>query len=143
MKNFLEHLRYILILFNSISPFWLAPETAPENVNVEHLTHDSVLVTWDRLPEELSGYTVYVRHYKDEYDWHDDGELGRSINVSSSESHVVLNNVEGGRRYQVSVAAFTVDWGPRSDWETFMVGKYGFKLVVDTITQYFKTVLLW
>lgn len=123
MKKFLELLRYILILFTSIYLFWLAPETAPENVNVEHLTHDSVLVTWDRLSEELSGYTVYVRHYKHEYEWHDDGELGRSINVSSSESHVVLNNLEGGRRYQVSVAAFTVAWGPRSDWETFMVGK--------------------
>lgn len=95
---------------------------------MEHLQRNSILVAWDPLPEEdsngqLRGYAVYLRYYKQEYEWHDDGELGRMVNVSSSENHVVLNELDGGRRYQVSVAAFTVEVGPRSDWETFMVGK--------------------
>lgn len=87
-----------------------------------------MLVTWDPLPDEFTNgqllwYIVYLRFYKNEYEWYDDGEFGRSINVSSSETYVILDDIDGGRRYQVSVAAFTVDVGPKSNWETFMVGK--------------------
>ena len=87
-----------------------------------------MLVTWDPLPDEFTNgqllwYIIYLRFYKNEYEWYDDGELGRSINVSSSETYVILDNLDGGRRYQVSVAALTVDVGPKSNWETFMVGK--------------------
>lgn len=86
-----------------------------------------MLVTWDSLPDEFSngqllGYRIYLRFYKNEYEWHDDGELGQSVNVSSSENQVILNDLDGGRRYQISVAAFTVDVGPKSNWQTFMVG---------------------
>lgn len=89
-----------------------------------------MLVTWDQLPDEftngqLLGYIIYLRFYKHEYQWYDDGELGRSVNVSSSESQVILDDLDGGGRYQVSVAAFTVDVGPKSNWMTFMVGKCG------------------
>ncbi|XP_020608539.1 MAM and fibronectin type III domain-containing protein 1-like [Orbicella faveolata] len=89
-----------------------------------------MLVSWDPLPDEftngqLIGYIIYLRFYKNEYEWYDDGELGRSVNVSSSETQVILDDLDGGRRYQVSVAAFTVDVGPKSNWETFMVGCEG------------------
>ena len=108
--------------------FLLAPEIAPENVDLQPLPGNRMLVTWDPLPDEftngqLLGYIIYLRFYKNEYEWYDDGELGRSVNVSSSESQVILDDLDGGRRYQVSVAAFTVDVGPKSNWETFMVGK--------------------
>ena len=101
---------------------------------MEHLPDNSILVRWDPLPEEqsngqLSGYKVYLRVYKDHYQWHGDGELGQCINVSSSENHVVLSKLDGGRRYQVSVAAFTVEVGHRSDWETFLVGKCAFTYI--------------
>ena len=97
---------------------------------MEHLQDNKILVTWDPLPDEhsngqLRGYTFYLRLYKHEYELHDDGELGRMVNVSSSDHHVILE-LDGGRKYQVSVAAFTVETGPRSDWETFMVGMYAF-----------------
>jgi len=86
-------------------------------------------VTWDPLPDEFTNgqlfeYIIYVRFYRHEYEWYDDGELGRNVSVSSSETQVTLDDLDGGRRYQVSVAAFTVDVGPKSDWMTFMVGKY-------------------
>ena len=89
-----------------------------------------MLVTWDQLPDEFAngqvlGYIIYLRFYKHEYQWYDDGELGRSVNVSSSETQAILDDLDGGRRYQVSVAAFTVDVGPKSNWMTFMVGKFG------------------
>ena len=89
-----------------------------------------MLVTWDPLPDEftngqLLGYIIYLRFYKNEYEWYDDGELGRSINVSSSETEAILDGLDGGRRYQVSVTAFSVDVGPKSNWKTFMVGKCG------------------
>lgn len=68
-------------------------------------------------------YIVNYREYKNHYQWHDDGEEGKSINVSSSENQLVLSGLDGGRKYQVAVAAYTVDFGPRSEWETIMVGK--------------------
>lgn len=87
-------------------------------------------VTWDPLPEEFTNgqlfeYIIFLRFYKHEYEWHDYGELGRNVSVSSSETQVILDDLDGGRRYQVSVAAFTVDVGPKSNWITFMVGKCG------------------
>jgi len=104
-----------------------APGKAPPNVHMQSLKDNSILVMWDPLPEKyvngkLQGYLIFTRLYKHEYEWHDDGELGQILNVSLSETHVVLSGLDGGRRYQISVAAFTVDVGPRSEWETVMVG---------------------
>lgn len=98
---------------------------------MQDLNHNRILVIWDPLPDkyangQLRGYLIYFRAYKREYEWHDDGELGQILNVSLSETHVVLSGLDGGRKYQISVAAFTVDVGPRSEWETILVGKCAF-----------------
>lgn len=106
----------------------LAPGIAPPNVRMQQLRHNRLLVTWDSLPDnyangDLRGYLVYYREYKNQYEWSpDDGELGESVNVSSSETQVVLNDLDGGRKYQISVAAFTVDVGPRSEWQAIIIG---------------------
>lgn len=91
---------------------------------------------WDQLPEKyangkLQGYLIFTRTYKNEYEWHDDGEFEQILNVSISETHVVLHGLDGGRRYQISVAAFTVDVGPLSEWATIMVGKCALLLHIE------------
>ena len=93
---------------------------------------------WDPLPEKyangkLQGYLVFTRPYKHEYEWHDDGELGQILNISLSETHVILSGLDGGRRYQISVAAVTVDVGPLSEWETIMVGKCALILYIELL----------
>lgn len=72
---------------------------------------------------QVRGYTVHCREWKNHYQWSDDGGKGNSINVSSSENHLVLSGLDGGRKYQIAVSAFTVDFGPHSEWQTIMVGK--------------------
>lgn len=109
--------------------FYIAPEEALSNVRLERLLNNEILVTWDLLPDmyangEIRRYIVSYREYKNHYQWHDDGEEGKSINVSSSENQLVLSGLDGGRKYQFAVRAYTVDFGPRSEWETIMVGKY-------------------
>lgn len=109
--------------------FFPAPDMAPPNVRVELLQDNSIMVTWDLLSEKLAnghirGYIVYCRVFKNYYHWHDDGELGKSVNVSSSETQIVLSGLDGGRLYQVSVLAYTIDMGPRSEWIKVLVGKY-------------------
>lgn len=109
----------------------IAPGIAPPNVRLQSMLHNHIRVIWDPLPGkfangELRGYFVYIREYKNHYEWSDDGELGTSINVSHSETQVVLDDLDGGRKYQISVAAFTVDVGPRSEWQTIVVGKCEF-----------------
>jgi len=73
---------------------------------------------------QIRMYVIYYREWRHHYHWHDDGELGKVVNVSSSENQLVLNDLDGGRVYQVAVAAYTIDFGPRSEWETFQVGEY-------------------
>lgn len=112
-----------------------APGKAPPNVHVQSLKDNSILVMWDPLPEKyangkLKGYMIFTRSYKREYEWHDDGELGQILNVSLSDTHVILSGLDGGRRYQISVAPVTVDVGPRSEWTTIMVGKCALILFV-------------
>ena len=103
---------------------------------MQSLKDNSILVMWDQLPEKyangkLQGYLIFTRTYKNEYEWHDDGEFEQILNVSISETRVVLHGLDGGRRYQISVAAFTVDVGPLSEWETIMVGKYALILYIE------------
>lgn len=112
-----------------------APGKAPPNVHVQSLKDNSILVMWDPLPEKyanvkLKGYMIFTRSYKREYEWHDNGELGQILYVSLSDTHVILSGLDGGRRYQISVAAVTVDVGPRSEWTTIVVGKWALILFV-------------
>jgi len=104
-----------------------APTEAPPNVRVEQLKNNEILLYWDPLPEihangEIRLYEVFLRHHH--YQWYHDGELVRAVNVSSSENQLLLRDLEGGRVYEVAVAAFTIEFGPRSEWEKFQVGKY-------------------
>jgi len=104
------------------------PVEAPPNVRVEQLNNNEILVFWDPLPEmyangEIRLYVVYLREWRHHYQWYDDDELARVVNVSSSDNQLFLSDLDGGRVYQVAVAAFTVDVGPLSDWEKFQVGK--------------------
>ena len=111
----------IVILFS-------VPVEAPPNVRVEQLKNNEILVFWDPLPEmyangEIRLYVVYLREWRHHYQSYDDDELARVVNAGSSDTQLFLSNLDGGRVYQVAVAAFTVDVGPLSDWEKFQVGK--------------------
>lgn len=111
----------------------LAPSEGPDNVRVELLQHNRILVNWDPLPDEhangqLHGYTVYLRHYNNRHD----ENSGERFNVSSSETQILLDGLDGGRKYSISVTAFTTKEGPRSDWKTVIVGKF----VLLEINQY-------
>ena len=110
-----------------------APVEAPPNVRVEQLKNNEIVVFWDELPEvhangEIRLYVVYLREWRQHYRWYDDDELARIVNVSSSDNQLSLSDLDGGRVYQVAVAAYTVDFGPRSEWEKFQVGKYALLL---------------
>ena len=98
-------------------------------MRLERLLNNNILVTWDPLSDmsangQVRRYIVSYREYKNHYQWYDDGEEGKSINVSSSENQLVLGGLDGGRKYQIAVAAYTIDFGPQSDWQTIMVGKW-------------------
>ena len=110
-----------------------APIEGPGNVIVKQSIFDghSIVVRWDPLDEKytighLEGYTVYYReqnyHHRPDYD-HRYEYLGKSINTSSSDTQVVIRNLDGGKMYEISIAAFTVHLGPRSEWRWIMVGK--------------------
>lgn len=109
----------------------LAPNQAPANVRLEHADSRGIRVRWDPLSEEssngqLRGYTVCIRrqnyHEEPDYD-HRYEYLGRCFNTTSSETEVVLTDLDGGREYEISVAAFTAHLGPRSDWNEIIFGK--------------------
>ena len=114
-----------MIFFTYLS----APSRAPENVHVKLLDQNGVEVTWDPLEAKyangkLLGYKVHIREWKNHYEWgHDDGDMGDVIRVNSTDTHLALEGFDGGRKYQIAVAAFTVDDGPISDWETVLIGK--------------------
>ena len=117
--------------------FWfhLAPALAPESVRVRNAdTSGSIIVKWDPPSEEstngpLRGYTVYYREqYYYYYYHHDEPYLEQSINTSASTTTVVLKNLDGGKKYEISVAAFNLYMGPRSEWQRFIVGKFTFCL---------------
>ena len=110
----------------------LAPALAPENVRVRNAdTSGSIIVEWDPPSEEstngpLRGYTVYYRE-QNYYSYHPDYRyLGQSINTSASTTTVVLRNLDSGKKYDISVAAFNLYLGPRSEWQRFIVGKFTF-----------------
>ena len=90
---------------------------------MEELQQNSILVQWNQLlPHQangqLRGYTVYLRdHYN-----HDEREYKR-FNVTFPDTQIVLHGLDGARKIDVAVAAFTIGYGPRSDWETIRVGK--------------------
>ena len=65
---------------------------------------------------------VFYRHDRG----HHDEEFGKRINVSSSQNHVEINGLDGGRKYQVSVAVFSTALGPLSEWQTIIAGKVHF-----------------
>ena len=96
---------------------------------MEILKNNEILVFWDPLPEQYANgeirlYIVYLREWRHHYQWSDDDQLARVVNVSLSDNQLLLSDFDGGRVYQVAVAAFTIDYGPRSEWEKFQVGKY-------------------
>ena len=114
---------------NDLFTYLSAPSRAPENVHVKLLDHNGVEVTWDPLEAKyangkLLGYKVQIREWKSHYEWwYNDGDVGDVIRVNSTDTHLTLENLDGGRKYQIAVAAFTVDDGPKSDWETVIIGK--------------------
>lgn len=114
---------------NDLFTYPSAPSRAPENVHVKLLDHNGVEVTWDPLEAKyangkLLGYKVHIREWKNHYEWgYDDGDMGDVIRVNSTDTHLALEGLDGGRKYQIAVAAFTVDDGPISDWETVLIGK--------------------
>ena len=64
-------------------------------------------------------YTVYLRDHHN----HDEKFVKR-FNVTFPDTHIVLDGLDGGRKYDVAVDAVTqVGKGPRSEWETILVGK--------------------
>ena len=102
-----------------------APSRGPENVHVELLQHNRILVMWDAISSEaangqLRGYTVYIKDYHNH-----DPESATKSNVSSSETQIVIGHLDGGRKYTVAVTAFTVEEGPHSEWQEFIVGTFG------------------
>ena len=133
--NLRPSFEHYLSTLNSL--FYLAPTLAPQNVRVRNAdTSGSIIVEWDPPSEEstngpLRGYTVYYRdqfttgeqnyyyYYRYEY-------LGHSINTSASTTTVVLRNLDGGKKYEIAVAAFNLYLGPRSGWQRFIVGKFSF-----------------
>ena len=91
------------------------PSKAPENVRVASHGLNEFLVEWDPLSVQyvnglLLGYSVY---YKDARYYY---YLEKTVNTGSpDESHVILTGIETGKRYQISVTAFTSRGpGPRS-----------------------------
>lgn len=83
------------------------------------------LVEWDPLPLQyingrLLGYSVY---YKDARYYY---YLEKTVNTSSpDDSHVILAGIETGKRYQISVTAFTIRGnGPRSPNFYITKGEY-------------------
>ncbi|XP_022786238.1 uncharacterized protein LOC111326491 isoform X2 [Stylophora pistillata] len=91
------------------------PSRAPSNVRAASHGLNEFLVEWDPLPHQyangrLLGYKVY---YKDA-DYYYSSEI--SVNTSNAdESQAVLSGVQTGRRYKISVVAFTSKGeGPRS-----------------------------
>ena len=137
-----EHVATDLTLLSSYFLLSTAPVEAPPNVRVEQLKNNEIVVLWDELPEvhangEIRLYVVYLREWRHHYRWYDDDELARVVNVSSSDNQLLLSDLDGGRVYQVAVAAYTVDFGPRSEWEKFQVGKYA--LLFFQITGVWKT----
>ena len=130
--NLRPSFEHYLSTLNSL--FYLAPAIAPENVRVRNAdTSGSIIVEWDPPSEQstngpLRGYTVYYReqnyygyHYYYRYEY-----LGHSINTSASTTTVVLGNLDGGKKYEIAVAAFNLYLGPRSGWQRFIVGKFSF-----------------
>lgn len=87
---------------------------------MESFQSSGITVRWDPLPPGLHngvlrGYQVYYqrRHHHDEE---------KNITTGPSETHVIINDVHQMREYEVSVAAFTLQEGPRSERREIVVG---------------------
>lgn len=104
----------------------LAPSVSP----VFHLHNlqsgNAIVVVWRPIPPEsqhgvINGYNLYYRerHHHEE----------RKMNISSSETRVTLFDLQPLKEYEIAIEAFTSIAGPRSEWQTIVVGKWHYCLL--------------
>ena len=108
---------FLLLLF-------LVPSRAPTNVQATNHGLNEFLVQWDPVPVRyingrLLGYRVYFKDTQNYYSQEKDVSTN-----NPGESHVILAGIQTGKRYQISVAAFTSKGqGPRSSYLYITKGK--------------------
>ena len=113
----------VIFDFNFLLLLFLVPSRAPTNVQATNHGLNEFLVQWDPVPVRsingrLLGYRV---HFKDTQYYYSQ----KAVNTSNpDESHVILAGIQTGKRYQISVAAFTSKGqGPRSSYIYITKGK--------------------
>ncbi|XP_068712588.1 uncharacterized protein [Montipora foliosa] len=107
-----------------------APSRAPTNVRVRNFQPNEILVLWDAVKPQytngqIQGYTVHYRNYDYYYYYYYYyGDNAKNVTINDPNVfQMVLRGLNGGRKYQIAVSAFTsVGEGPRSPWISFVVG---------------------
>ena len=96
--------------------------SVPPVFNLHNLQSGNViLVVLKPIPEEhqhgvIKGYIVY---YKERHHYEE-----TKLNISSPLTQVTLFDLHSLKEYEIAVLAFTSKVGPRSEWQTIVVGKW-------------------
>lgn len=99
----------------------LAPSVPPV-FDLQNLpSGNAILVAWRPIPPErqhgvIAGYNLYYREK------HNHEE--RKLNTSSSVTRVTFFDLQPLKEYEIAIEAFTSKVGPRSEWQTIVVGKW-------------------
>ena len=90
---------------------------------------NEILVLWNAVKPQytnglIQGYIVYYRDHKDYYYDYED-HAGNVTITDPNVFQMVLRGLNGGSKYQIAVAAFTLAGeGPRSSWISVVAGEY-------------------
>ena len=118
--------------------------SAPSVPPVFHLQNlqsgNAILVVLKPIPKEhqhgiINGYIVY---YKERYHYEE-----TKLNISSSLTQVILFGLHPFKEYEIAVEAFTSKVGPRSEWQTIVVGKWQYCLLMNQWMKKSKVIKLF
>ena len=105
---------YYRNLFTYLFLLSTVPASAPTSIEAPTITSTSVEITWDSLPSEdengiIRYYVINVTVV----------QTGTQFQTTSTGESVVLSSLHPAYTYTVTVAAYTVGEGPRSNTFTF------------------------
>ena len=101
------------VLWDSFFPHYPAPEAAPRNVVAEALDTHRIRLSWEPPPTDRQNGNIvdYIIHYY----MASDPQSNVTCNTSNSSRKFILEGLEAGTEYSISIAAVTVSSGPFSN----------------------------